>query len=716
VFIDLHTVVREAMRIGVERYGLKELEAMHSFERRQDLAEAGVSRRDVELALEMNDVGAITDELRDRVARYNFEDCLSTEALRGWLEAQRALEIAAGAVIDRPPAQPPEPSVEVSERDQRIQSLKDALIAKGPENSLLASMLGYFRQEEKNAWWEHFRLRDLPTDEHLGEREVLAGLEFVATMAKAPRQRNERRQYRFPIQEHAIKLGDTVIFTKHEDPAGLESVGTSLKVEDIDPAERTVVLSSSGFAPDRHPTAVFGDQVGANVKALEKSLLAFAEHVRDHGPASSGPYAAASALLLRRPPRSASTNGSLKSADEPALDAAKRLSAALDHEVLPIQGPPGSGKTFTGARVILDLVRAGKRVGVTAVSHKVIDNLLLAINEAAEKETIAVRLVHKETGAPPVGIEYFDDSAATFGAIAPGTVVGGTVWLWADDRAADSLDYLFIDEAGQMSLANALAAARSARNLVLLGDPQQLEQPQRGAHPEGADVAALVHLVGKERKTLADDRGLFLDATWRLHPKICAFTSELYYENRLKPIPGLDRQELGGVTPFVRGGLFVVEVPHEGNQAVSREEVEAVARVAESLLRKDITWTDRHGTTRPMKPDDLLVVAPYNAQVSALRERLAPLGVDRVGTVDKFQGQEAPIVIYSCASSSPEDAPRGMTFLYDPHRFNVATSRAQGVVIVVASPRLFEPECRTPDQMRWANGLCRYREMASIVR
>jgi len=161
--------------------------------------------------------------------------------------------------------------------------------------------------------------------------------------------------------------------------------------------------------------------------------------------------------------------------------------------------------------------------------------------------------------------------------------------------------------------------------------------------------------------------------------------------------------------------LFVVEVPHEGNQAVSREEIEAVARVAESLLRKDITWTDRHGATRPMRPDDLLVVAPYNAQVTALRERLAPLGVDRVGTVDRFQGQEAPIVIYSCASSSPEDAPRGMSFLYDPHRFNVATSRAQGAVIVVASPSLFEPDCRTPDQMRWANGLCRYRELAQTV-
>ena len=724
VFIDLHTVVREAMRIGVERYGLKELEAMHAFVRKQDLAEAAVSRRDVELALELNDAEAITDELRDRVARYNAEDCLSTEALRGWLEQQRTQQIAAGFVIDRPPIQPPAPSAEVSERDRRIQSLKDELIAKLPLHpeewsdehraiALLASMLGYFRQEEKNAWWEHFRLRDLPPDEHLDEREMLAGLEYVMTLPKAPRQRSERRLYRFPPQDCAIQAGKTACFTKHEDPAGLDAPATSLTVDAIDPAASTVVLSSSRFG-NGHPTAVFRKQV-TGAESLEAALLAFAQHVRDHGLAATGPFAASSALLLRRPPQPTAGHGTLRKSDEPVLDAAKRLARALDHQVLPIQGPPGSGKTFTGARAILDLVRAGKRVGVTAVSHKVIDNLLLAIKKASEQEETRVRLVHRNSGEPPVGIEYFDDPAAALGAVGVGTVVGGTVWLWADNGAANRLDYLFIDEAGQMSLANALAASRSARNLVLLGDPQQLEQPQRGAHPEGADVAALVHLVGPGRKTLAHDQGLFLDATYRLHPRICAFTSELYYENRLNPIPELERQEINGVTPFAGAGLFLLSVPHEGNQAVAREEVEAVARVAESLLRKEITWTDRDGKTRPVLPEDLLVVAPYNAQVSAMRDRLAPLGVDRVGTVDKFQGQEAPVVIYSCTSSSPEDAPRGMTFLYDPHRFNVATSRAQGVVIVVASPRLFEPECRTPEQMRWANGFCRYREMARAV-
>ncbi len=723
-FIDLHTVVREAMRIGVERYGLKELESQHGFARQQDLAEAGVSRRDVELAIEMGDAEAITEELRRRVERYNAEDCFSTEALRAWLEGERARLVAAGTAIDRPPERPPEPSEAVGERDLRIQALNQALSGLLPQDpstwsgehraiALLASMLGYFRQEEKNAWWEHFRLRDLPIDEHLDEREMLAGLEYVETVPKVGRQTNERRRYRFPPQECAIKEGDKVFFTMHEDPEGLESIGTSLKVEALDLPGSTLVLSSSRFAPGCHPTAVLGDQKGPPTQPLENAILAFTEHVIANGFTAGRSFAATSALLLRKPPSSES--GSVGRHGEGVLEAAIRVSHALDGEVLPIQGPPGAGKTFTGARVILDLARRGKRVGVTAVSHKVIDNLLEEVREAAKDGGPIVHLLHKESGDPPPGIVYADTADEALGAIAPGTVVGGTVWLWADEDAADKLDYLFIDEAGQMSLVQALVAARVARNVVLLGDPQQLEQPQRGAHPEGADVAALVHIVGSQRQTLADDQGLFLNATYRLHPAICDFTSELYYDGRLLPVPGLDRQRIGGHTPFSGAGLLLVEVAHDGNQAVAPEEVDAVARIAESLLAAGTTWTDRDGDTRPFTTDDILVVAPYNAQVSALRDRLAVLGVNRVGTVDKFQGQEAPVVIYSCTSSSPEDAPRGMAFLYDPHRFNVATSRAQGAAIVVANPRLFEPECRTPEQMRWANGLCRYREMARAV-
>lgn len=722
-FVDLHAVVREAFRIGVERYGLKELEPLHGFGRKLNLRDAALARRDLELAIELNDGERITAELKEQVAAYNAEDCLSTEALQRWLEAKRAEAIAADQAIARPAAADGEPTDAVSDRDQRIASLQAALIddlpdepeARTPEQEArahLASMLGYCRQEEKNAWWEFFRLRDLPVAEQLEEREMLAGLQFMEAMPKQGRERNARHRYSFPPQDTAIDVGHRVVFTKAEDPEP-DGMGTSFTVADIDLDGCTVVFSVGAKATSARPTALFRHQV-VGAKPIENALLSFAESVCDHGFPTSGPYAAASQLLLRHPPRRRQgAAGPLIGPGEPVLDAAKRVCKELDGGVLPIQGPPGAGKTFIGARAIAELARF-KRVGVTAVSHKVIDNLLAEIHRSIPPGAQPIRLVHQDDGEPPPGVQYVRTSEQALGAVAPGTVVGDTAWLWSTDDAEGSLDYLFIDEAGQMSLAHALAAARAARNVVLLGDPQQLEQPSRGAHPDGADVAALVHVLGKDCATLAGHQGLFLDRTWRLHPSICAFTSELYYEGRLGSIGELARQRLEGDTPFAGAGLFFVEVPHEGNQSRSNEELDAVARIVRHLLVQT-QWTDQEGRTRSLEPSDVLVVAPYNAQVSALRRTLTPLGVTRVGTVDKFQGQEAPIVIYSCTASSPRDAPRGMAFLYDPHRFNVATSRARGTVIVVASPALFEPDCRTPEQMRWANGLCRYREVAQRI-
>jgi uncharacterized protein len=212
---------------------------------------------------------------------------------------------------------------------------------------------------------------------------------------------------------------------------------------------------------------------------------------------------------------------------------------------------------------------------------------------------------------------------------------------------------------------------------------------------------------------MPEERGLFLGETWRLHPAICSYTSELFYEGKLRPHPGLEAQALSGPTAFAGAGLFHVPVDHEGNQNSSSEEAGLVAAIYESLVAPGVTWTNRDGETKPLTVDDILIVAPYNAQVSEIGERIPGA---RIGTVDKFQGQEAPVVIYSMATSSPEEAPHGMEFLFSRHRLNVATSRARCVCILVGNPRLFEPECRTPEQMRMANAFCRYLELARVVR
>jgi uncharacterized protein len=247
----------------------------------------------------------------------------------------------------------------------------------------------------------------------------------------------------------------------------------------------------------------------------------------------------------------------------------------------------------------------------------------------------------------------------------------------------------------------------------LLGDPQQLEQPQQGTHPEGADVSALDHIL-QDHKTIPDDRGIFLPETRRLPPSICAFTSEVFYEGKLSSLAGLERQALIGTAPFEGAGLWIATVSHAGNQNSSIEEVDLIEKILTKLLRPEAQWVDCHGVPHQMTSDEVLIVAPYNSQVSLLSERLAPRGI-RAGTVDKFQGQEAPVVIYSMATSTPEDAPRGMEFLYNLNRLNVATSRAKCASILVASPRLFEPDCKSPRQMRFANALCRYLELSRPV-
>ena len=297
----------------------------------------------------------------------------------------------------------------------------------------------------------------------------------------------------------------------------------------------------------------------------------------------------------------------------------------------------------------------------------------------------------------------------------PFNLMAGTAWLWSREDMLDRVDVLVIDEAGQFSLANAVAVAPAAPRLLLLGDPQQLNQPLKGIHPPGSEVSVLEHLAGKDgilRATEASSSG----ETWRMRPEITAFTSELFYEGKLQARPDLSAQRIELADGSTVQGLTLLEVPHQGNSRESEEEAQAVVGLFKRLLAPGSTFTDREGTTVALTLQHLLVVAPYNAQVDLIRERLAAAGFSdaRVGTVDKFQGQEAPVAIYSLASSSAEDAPRGMGFLYALDRLNVATSRARCGTFVVASPRVLLAECKGPEQMRMVNAFVRFGEMGGL--
>jgi len=713
LFIDLFSVIKESLIASVESYTLKEIEKFTGYTRIANLRKASETRRKMSIALDFDDFSSMFTEDFELIQEYNSDDCVATKELHLWLENIYQDQLRNGAPLERPDIKTGDASEKVEEGDKQAKALYDSLVQMLPEDPddwtnedkakwLLAHQIEFYRREMKSAWWEFFRLNELEDNDLLEERKGISGLQLIGTHPDS--QKVPIHTYRYPAQEITLNKGDYL-----SEPKGYR-VGT---IYDFSLEERIVHIKKTGVAADIHPSAVFINDI-VLPRELVPSLFRFADEVISTGIDGNGAYRAGRDLLLAKTLRCLDNFSIERSNSETTEEYCLRIAENLNNGVLPIQGPPGTGKTYIGGGLIAELAKQGKSIGVTAVSHKVIRNLLDTAYIRSVEKGKPITVKHK--GKSGQKIEHGDNitcskkgDALKF--LKEGAVVGGTAWLWADDSFENTLDYLFVDEAGQMSLTHVLTISRAAKNIILLGDPQQLEQPIKGSHPENADISALEHILG-EHKTIPDKMGVFLDKTWRLNPKIAEFTSILYYENRLNSIDGLDKQVIDGNSPFAGSGLYIVPVEHEGNQSQSSEEVAKTSEIINHLLNSNLTWTDRDDNKYPLAPKDILVIAPYNAQVSALKEAIPEISI---GTVDKFQGQEAPIVIYSLTSSSPQDAPRGMSFLYSPNRLNVATSRAKCMSILVASERLFEAECNTIEQMRWANGLCLFRELSKMI-
>ncbi|GAB4511528.1 MAG: TM0106 family RecB-like putative nuclease [Roseibium sp.] len=712
LFVDLYQVVRHVVRASVESYSIKQLEPFCGYERQTPLPEANAALANLQASLELDDAASIAEDSKETVLTYNRDDCLAAARLRDWLEELRDEVVAAGTAVPRPEAGDGAPSEKVSDWLALIAPIFEKLTADVPADTeerdedqqgrwILANLLDYHRREEKSVWWELFRLSDLSVEDLLDERCGLSGLTYVGTVggtAKAPTHR-----YNFPPQETELRGGEE-----------LRNLGGARlgKIEAMSLDACTVDIKKRQDHAAIHPQAVFAHKF-VSKDVVKNAIVRIGQHVADHGLAGDGRYQAARDLLLRLPPRVGGE--ALHHDGETTVDAAVRLGGHLNGGVLPIQGPPGAGKTYTGAHMICELVRLGKTVGITANSHKVIRNLIDEVIKLADEQGIDLHCCQKpdeiEDAQPRLTFaKRSEDLDAALGTTAH--VGGGTAWHWSREEAFESVDVLFVDEAAQMSLADVVAVSQAARTIVLIGDPRQLDQPRQGSHPDGTDVSALDHILAGEQ-TIGPDQGLFLEETWRLHPGICAYTSELFYEDKLHSKAGLDIQVIKGTgSPISGAGLRFLPVPHNGNQNSSPEEAEAIAALVNGILESNATWIDRDGTEKPVTQNDIVIITPYNAQVFEIQERLPGA---RVGTVDKFQGQQAPIAIYSTATSSHADAPRGMEFLYSLNRLNVATSRAKCISVIVSAPALFEAECRTPRQIQLANAFCRYLELAEPI-
>jgi predicted RecB family nuclease len=728
VLVDLYRVVTQSMQISRPSYSLKEVENFYDQGREAEVKQAGDSVLMFEKWRESGEA-----DLLQAIEDYNREDCDSTLRLRDWLLTQReACEAEFDVQIPwRARGMPTEPDEEKSATLAETLALQETLLKGLPEDPLersseqgatwlLAQLLDYHRRAAKPAYWEYFDRLERPDSELLeSDREALAGLVPVGDPEPLPPPaRSSLQRFNFPAQEHKIGIGRFP--DPHScgiDPKTGESdqKPKSVEVTALDNSQGTVTLKLVNDRLVELPTALIpSGPYGTD--AQREALRTFAHGVPAGGPGQMEEFTAGRDVLCRALPRTkAVPPGGRLQGERAELEQIKEVASGLEDSYLFVQGPPGSGKTYTGAQVIIDLIAAGRTVGVAASSHKAINNLLTEVEGHAEGSAAPIRGLKRSSGPEQeFHREGVDFEAALIGNSKKNVdfenqpdlnLIAGTAWLWCRERMRASVDYLVIDEAGQISLADAIAMSVAARNLILLGDPMQLAQISQGTHPPGSGASVLEHLLG-EQGTIGPERGIFLEQTRRMHPDVCEFVSKAVYEDRLGWEPSCETQGLRSEGRLNGTGVRSIAVEHEGNTRESREEAEVIACEIEELLGAELT--DRRGETSSLDQEGFMVVTPYNAQVRCLREKLDERGLGRVpiGTVDKFQGQEAAVVFFSMATSSGVEIPRNVEFLYSRNRLNVAVSRAQCMAVLVASPDLLRIECRTVEQMRLVNALC----------
>jgi predicted RecB family nuclease len=677
-FVDLYLVARNSVQVGAESYSLKVLERLTDFKRSHDIDKgAGAVVRYERYMAEQK------QEDLDAIADYNEDDVRATLALRDWLVSHRPTDLAwRDAHIEPEPGLP--------ELDERVVQLHAC--GQGTDEHFLGDLLGY--------WWREWRayitpkmvkLEGDPTD-YLDDPEVIADLRPIGHVDRFDKKHmpiTPAMGFAFEAQtlERFPQTGGRLIVRTPEGRrlyTAIHRLDRQAGVVELLWGDK---LRNSGYLPRM---VVLDDWVDGTPKA--KALQGFADAVLEGQAADD----VTMSLLKRDLPRF-SGNGPAGGAFGDDLADMTQWVTRLDRSFVAVQGPPGTGKTYRAAHLVHSLVRADQRVGITAVSHSAIDNLLEAViavfEQAGDRDRLrAVR--NAPAGIPRIdGVAYGDNSRC---ARVGFNVVGGTTWLLSSADMRDApVDVLLVDEAGQLSLADALAASGSTRNLVLFGDPLQLPQVGQALHTGGSGRSVLEHIVGDD-VILPADRGVFLTETRRMHPDVCQFISDQIYAGRLHSYEDCARQNTSAGT-----GLRWLRAEHEGNTTSSPQEADLIADKLGQLI--GTMWTNHKDEQQPLTAGDFMVVAPYNDQVRTIRERLGRDLLTEavpVGTVDKFQGREAPVVFFSMTTSRGEDVTRGMDFLFSRNRLNVAVSRARCLAYLVCTDQLFDTRARSVEDMR----------------
>jgi predicted RecB family nuclease len=706
--VDLFKVVRESMRTSEPKYSIKNIEHFYLEKREGEVTNAGASIVYFEKWKLTQDKKYLQD-----IEVYNIDDVRSTQQLHVWLLKQRPASMPWGNAVankqretEEKTAKPASNSAALAEQKlekYRLELLGPIEVAEEDKTheyyyrELMYHLLGFHRREAKPAWWDYFARREKPFDELLEDAECIAGIQLDPNHPPEDVKQSIRYNCHYPQQEFKLHTGSG---------AEILEIGRAVSKLDIDSANHHLSfnLGKRHALPDGHFTLAPSSPIDA--KALTEAIQRFVENFLSGRSA----YKAIADMLQRKLPRlnTGKFSGGIMAESKPLIPQMKDAIQALDESYLIIQGPPGTGKTYSGSKVIVELIKQGYSVAITSNSHKAINNLLLGIEKEAQMQNVSFNGVKKSTGADieladcaNIGI-VDDNSEALSGAY---QLVAGTAWLLAREEADQMFDYLFVDEAGQLSLGHLVAVATSAKNVVLMGDQMQLGQPTQGVHPGESGLSILEFLL-QSHHTVPRDMGIFLGTSYRMHPSVCQFISDAVYDSRLQSAPQTSYQLIetsSSSHPLIRpNGIVYAPIHHQDCVQTSIEEAKLIATLIDELLTT--SYIDHSNQHHPITLDDILVITPYNAQVQTILIH-CPEG-SRVGTVDKFQGQEAPVVLFSMVTSSGDDLPRDIGFLFSKNRLNVAISRAKSLVIFIANPKLMTVPCSNPDEMALVNTLC----------
>jgi predicted RecB family nuclease len=697
-FVDLYAVVRQGIVASVESYSIKKIEAFYNISRDEAVTSGGDSIVEYERWRETGDAQILAD-----LAAYNEKDVVSTKALRFWLDSLRPDGANFAPISQQQSEDEARAAARLAADEGRLALAACVRAAKkgdAPVKDLVAELLWFHQRADKPSWWAFFDRMEMSEEELLEDMDAIAVLTAVGAM------RTEKRSF---VQDFSWPAQDTKLKGNGETPVIIEEGMPAGTLIELDRNKRIATLKrgiNKGPWPERFslgaPTPIESKGIRKSVEALAGLLAA----------GQTKPIRAFLDFAHRSAPRLKGYGEGLPiiSKGEDLVAGTIKAMGAMDRTCLFIQGPPGTGKTYTVSRGIAEMLKDGKRVAVSSNSHKAINNLIGRVEEAADDIGHTFHGVKKSSSDDGDGAyhgKHIKNTTSNEFAGLP-DLVAGTVWHFCRYDEPE-FDYLVIDEAGQVSIGHLAAMARCAKNIVLVGDQMQLPQPVQGTHPGETGLSLLDYLL-EGAPTVAPDFGILLNMSWRMHPNLCGFISDAIYDGRLVAHPNNARRQLvlaAGADPALApSGLVFVPVEHEGNRQDSVEEAARIAKIVRSLLNQE--WTDETGKARRLTLNDILIVAPYNLQVQLLIQHL-PNGA-RVGTVDKFQGQEAPVAIVSMATSSPEEAPRGTDFLFSRQRLNVALSRAKSLSILVASPALLDYPAKTVEDLRlldlfvWAAG------------